>query len=245
MTAGDDTAIDGATQVAQAAALIARNIRSGQYPPGQKLKIRTLVEETKLGATPLREGLSRLISRGLVRATDGRGFRVAEVSRGDLDDIMRTRLPLEMDALALAISKGNSHWQAAVVGALHRLVTYASWAPDDPYEAALGFDEVHKAFHLTLVSACESPRMLEFLDILYDQGFRYRHLMLSTVEPRKRLSDPHRNAEHEALARHAIDGETALAQAVLRRHLESFSADVFKAPNMPESAEGTLSAEAV
>jgi len=228
MIAADQDSTEGATQVAQAAALIARNIRSGQYKPGEKLKIRTLVEETKLGATPLREGLSRLIHRGLVRATDGRGFRVAEVSREDLEDIMRTRLPLEMDALALSIRNGNSKWQAVVVGALHRLVTYASWAPDEPYEAALGFDEVHKAFHLALISACESPRMLEFLDILYDQGFRYRHLMLSKVRPKTLLADPHRNAEHEAMARHAINGDIALAQEVLRNHLETFAPDVFR-----------------
>lgn len=228
MIAADQDSTEGATQVAQAAALLARNIRAGQYRPGEKLKIRTLVEETKLGATPLREGLSRLIHRGLVRATDGRGFRVADVSREDLDDIMRTRLPLEMDALALSIRNGNSRWQAAVVGALHRLMTYASWAPDDPYEAALGFDEVHKAFHLTLISACESPRMLEFLDILYDQGFRYRHLMLSKARPKTLLADPHRNAEHEAMARHAINGDTAKAQEVLRGHLETFAPDVFR-----------------
>ncbi len=228
MSANEDIAADGSTQVAQAAALIAREIRSGRFRPGEKLKIRTLVEETSLGATPLREGLSRLISRGLVRATDGRGFRVAEVSRADLDDIMRTRLPLEMEALALSIKNGDSVWQGAVVGALHRLVTYTSWAPTDPFEAALGFDEVHKTFHTTLVSACGSPRMLEFLDILYDQGFRYRHLMLSNGGPRARLADPHRNSEHEAMVRHAIAGETTLAQEVLRRHLESFADDVFK-----------------
>lgn len=223
----DEADVDGASQVAQAASLIARNIRSGHYKPGEKLKIRTLVEETKLGATPLREGLSRLIYRGLVRATDGRGFRVAEISRDDLDDIMRTRLPLEMDALALSIRNGDSKWQAAVVGALHRLTTYASWAPYDAYDAALGFDEVHKAFHLTLVSACRSPRMMEFLDILYDQGFRYRHLMLSNADPKTLLAAPHRNAEHETMARHAINGEVKQAQEVLRTHLETFAADVF------------------
>ena len=224
----DETAGTRGSQVAQAAALIAQKIRSGHFRPGEKLKVRTLVAETSIGATPLREGLSRLISRGLVRATEGRGFSVAEVSRDDLDDIMRARLPLEMEALSLAIQNGDSNWQAGVVGALHRLVTFTKWAPTDPFEAALGFDEVHKSFHIALVSACGSPRMLEFLDILYDQGFRYRHLMLSNAEPRTLLADPHRNAEHEAMAQHAIQGEVEAAQNILRHHLETFANDVFK-----------------
>lgn len=41
------------------------------------------------------------------------------------------------------------------------------------------------------------------------------------------LADPHRNAEHEAMAHHALAGKTKLAQDVLHRHLESFADEVF------------------
>lgn len=217
---------------AKAAEQIAAQILSGELRPGERLNIRDLVAKTGIGSTPLREGLSRLIARGLVKVIDQRGFRVAEMSPEDLQDIMRTRLPLEMEALRLAIEKGDDQWEAQIVATLHRLVNYMSRAPEDAREAATGFDAVHKAFHMALIAACGSARMLAFLDVLYDQGFRYRHLMLKNRKPREHLQRVQRIDEHKVLAELAIKRDAAGACEMLRHHLMTFADDVF-----PASAE--------
>ena len=189
----EDIAAKGAdTQAAIAAETISTMILSGDLKGGERLNIRDLVKQTGIGATPLREGVSRLIDRGFVKALDRRGFRVTETSAED------------------------------------RLVNFMNWAPHDPREAALGFDAVHKAFHTALISACGSERMLAFLDMLYDQGFRYRHLMLTHHDPRQRLQGAQRIEEHNVLAELAIKRKPREAVEALQRHLSTFSGDVFK-----------------
>jgi GntR family transcriptional regulator, carbon starvation induced regulator len=212
---------------AKAAEHIAAQILAGELQPGERLNIRDLVARTGIGSTPLREGLSRLIARGLVKVIDQRGFRVADMSPADLMDIIRTRLPLEMEALRLSIEHGDDQWEAGIVATLHRLVNYMSWAPEDAREAATGFDSVHKAFHMALISACGSPRMLAFLDVLYDQGFRYRHLMLKNRKPREHLQRVQRIDEHRILAEYSIKRDAARACEILRHHLMTFADDVF------------------
>ena len=61
----------------RAAQVVGEEILSGRLAAGSRLHIRQLAERTGIGPTPLREGLSRLLARGLVVAVEQRGFRVA------------------------------------------------------------------------------------------------------------------------------------------------------------------------
>jgi hypothetical protein len=131
------------------------------------------------------------------------------MSSADLMDIIRTRLPLDMEALPLSIENGDNQWKAGIVATLHGLVNYISWAPEDARGAATGFDAVHNAFHMALISACGSPRMLAFLDVLYDQGVRCRHLVLKNRKPREHLQRIQRIDEYRILADLSIKGSVA------------------------------------
>src|ERR1700704_6823927 len=99
--AGSDTLSE------RAANLVELDIIAGVLAPGARLGIIDLVQRYDIGATPLREGLSRLISRGLIVGIGQRGFRVADVSREDLLDITRMRTVVEIEALRLAIIHGD------------------------------------------------------------------------------------------------------------------------------------------
>src|SRR4030081_2420019 len=105
----------------RAANLVEQDIIAGVHAPGARLGIIDLVQRYEIGATPLREGLSRLVSRGLIVGIGQRGFRVAEVSRDDLLDITRMRTVVELEALRLAILHGNDEWEAGIVGSLHQM----------------------------------------------------------------------------------------------------------------------------
>ncbi len=68
----------------RAAALIQRDILTGRFAPGSRLGIMDLASDYGMGATPVREGLSRLVARQTVVAPGQRGFRVAAAPENHL-----------------------------------------------------------------------------------------------------------------------------------------------------------------
>src|SRR5215218_11470185 len=87
---------EAATLSERAATLVEHDILTGLLAPGSRLGIVDLVQRYEIGATPLREGLSRLMSRGLIVGIGQRGFRVADISREDLFDITTMRTAIEI-----------------------------------------------------------------------------------------------------------------------------------------------------
>jgi GntR family transcriptional regulator, carbon starvation induced regulator len=175
-----------------------------------------------VGATPLREALSRLAARGLVDAVGKRGFRVRAISREDLVDIVRIRTTIEREALRLSIAYGGGEWEAGVVASLHRLKHYARLNPRGLSEGEREFDALHKVFHTALIAACGSPRMLAAHSDLYDQTYRYRRLMLAGFpDPEEFL------AEHDRLANLAVRRAQHEGCAALEAHIASTLGHVY------------------
>lgn len=156
-----------ATQKAYAA--LRRMIVVGELPPGEKLKIDTLRKSLDTGASPVREALSLLVSDQLVERLDQRGFRTASASRGNFEEILMLRCHLEEMALRRSIISGDQIWEENLVLAHHRMVR-------QDREDVEAFEERHKAFHMALLSACDSPILLKFCNQLYDLNVRYRYL---------------------------------------------------------------------
>lgn len=194
------------TQAERAAVVLRRDILNGRLAPASKLVIADLAAGYAIGATPLREGLSRLVSEGLVRATGQKGFRVAEVSRDDLFDIIRMRSVIESEALRLSMQYGGDEWEAGIVASLHRLKRFAARGPEVFRNEIDSFEIVHKAFHTALIASCGSRRMLEQHSALYDQTYRYRHRMLENVPELDVFCAEHDELAALAIARNATEG---------------------------------------
>lgn len=205
---GEDTLAE------RAAAVLQRAVLTGELQPGSKLRIHDLMKTYGIGATPLREGLSRLVAAGFVEANSQRGFRVVPVSQADLEDILRTRILIETEALRLALLNGDDEWEAAIVAALYRLQKAGQGLDEGMPEGTAGFDAIHKAFHTSLIAACGSPRLLELHSILFDQTFRYRQVIRLNPVPHRVKNDEHRLLADAVIAR---DLETA--SELLRLHL--------------------------
>src|SRR5215471_2541926 len=153
----------------RAANLIEQDILAGHLAPGSRLGIVDLVQRYEIGATPLREGLSRLMSRGLIVGIGQRGFRVADISREDLLDITTMRTAVQVEAIRLAITHGDDAWEAGIVSALHQMRRHIERTGEEFREGAEDFDRLHKRFHTALLSACGSKRLLAAHSDLYDQ----------------------------------------------------------------------------
>lgn len=180
---------------------IRRDILTGVFAPGSKLRIEELRNSYGIGASPLREGLSRLVSCGLVTAQGQRGFRVPPVSDEDIRDITNTRKLLERAALTDSLTNGDAEWEAQVVAAYaaldkaHQRLQESSGATIDAWEQA------NYEFHDALVSACQSKWQLNFRQIVYDQAKRYRRLVVLDEEQERGAHEEHRQMLQAAVAR--------------------------------------------
>lgn len=193
--------IEADTLSERAAALIERDILAGRWEPGAKLAIQALAARYGIGATPVREGLSRLVSRGFVVALGQRGFRVASISRADLEDITSVRVLVETEALRRSMRDGGDEWEAEIVSSLHRLRRAAERDPGSIAEGAAAFDALHKAFHRALLGACGSERLLALHDDLYFQAYRYRRVMMRQFSDAAEFIAVHQDLANVVLAR--------------------------------------------
>ncbi|MDI6025050.1 FCD domain-containing protein [Corticibacterium sp. UT-5YL-CI-8] len=198
----------------RAAALIEHDVLGGVWQPGERLGVQALSSRYGIGATPLREGLSRLVSRGLISAVGQKGFRVASVSKDDLADITLVRSMIELEALRRSIRDGGDEWEAGIMASLHRLVRSVERDPETMREGAPEFDRLHKAFHRALLESCSSERLLRMHDDLYYQAYRYRRAMMRRLADHELFIEEHRSLAETVLSRNAD-----AAEAVLSRHL--------------------------
>lgn len=188
------------------------DILSGALPPGEKLRAELLRERYKAGNSPVREALNRLSVKGFVTREEQRGFRVATVSKEELRELVDTRCSIEELALRKSIENRDSHWEESLVLAFHRLSRAPRSSKTGVFERNPVWDELHRAFHMVLVSACGSRWLLDFCGQLNDQADRYRRL--------SSISNPSRNPmeEHRAIMEAAINGKADDAVEILCDH---------------------------
>ncbi|BBD79547.1 GntR family transcriptional regulator [Aerosticca soli] len=194
----------------QAYGRLKQDIILGLWQPGSRLGVRQLSDHYRIGASPIREALARLVGEGLVLAIGQRGFRVPPIDLADLWDVTRTRVLIETEALRQSIEHGGDAWEAQLVAAYHQLEKLESAPAEDFTE----WEWRNQRFHEALVAACPSRWLQRLRATLYDQHRRYRFLSTRYAPSR----DIH--AEHRALREAALAGDVGTAADILRVHIE-------------------------
>lgn len=201
------------------------DIVEGVLPPGFKLVIKDLCERYGVSLIPMREALSRLTSSSFVTAEDQRGFRVAAASAGDLVDIAHVRILIECEALKLALAQGDVTWEAGLLAAHHHLSRLTMNDAALHGHLSEKWDAAHMAFHDALLSACNSPVLLEIASNLRQRSARYRHISLNVDAKIHAGADKRGHtrdvaAEHKALIDAALSRDVERATQLLRIHFQ-------------------------
>lgn len=195
-------------------ARLRRDIVSGEFGAGRKVKSDDLKKRYGVGTSPIREALFQLVSEGLVRSDGQRGFRVAELRPEELVDVADWRARLECEALRRAVRNGDMDWEAGAVAAFHRLKHVETRNDIEPGQAADLWEDLHRAFHFALYSACGSPWLLRFCGLLIQHGERYRRAYIAYPRISSAIT-----AEHGAIMDAATSRNADLAADLLERHI--------------------------
>ena len=182
--------------------------------PNERLRIEALRERYGTGTSPIREALMRLEAEGLVELEQNKGFRVSEVSRENLLDLMRTRIEIEAIALRWSLEKGGVDWEADLLGTFHRLSRQTKIEASRPDAISEAWGREHTDFHAALVSACGAPTLLAIRARLFEQAERYVALSIMSDGP---LRDD--VGEHKQLMRVALNRDVGKTLELNRAHI--------------------------
>ncbi len=118
--------------------------------------------------------------------------------REDLRDVTETRIHIEGLALRLAIAQGGDSWEASILAAHHRLSRNPR--SDDKLIDEV-WEELHRAYHMSLIAACGLPRLLGIYRELSDDFDRYRRLAVLMAGRHPRMKSTHGAIVKAVLAR--------------------------------------------
>lgn len=200
----------------QAVERLRQDLLTGVYQPGEKLKVELLRSRYGYSSSPLREALNRLTQEGLVIADQRRGFRVAPMSDDDFADITRLRLMLDLQALEDSMELGDDEWEVRSMAAFHRLKKVEERFPEGPLILNAEWSARHKEFHMELLSATNSPRLLDFCSTLFDQAERYRRFSALHRTDARSKADEHQAIMEATLGRHKAEAVSLLRNHILR-----------------------------
>ncbi len=209
----------GTTLTDQVYHSIREEILSGELAPLLRLRVDALKTRYGIGASPIREALSRLSGDGLVTIEERRGFTVAGVSKDEVWDIAKTRILVESAALKSSIENAGDGtsgdaWEAQIVAAFHRLRKLdQKLGQDRPNEA---WENVHFEFHESLVAACPYEKLKHIRRQLFDQSERYRRLSLNTLTGDRDVPSEHEKIMDATLGRDAVNACKLLATHIQR-----------------------------
>jgi DNA-binding GntR family transcriptional regulator len=182
---------------------------TGQLVPGEKLKIDGLRKVLDIGASPIREALSLLVSDQLVVRHEQRGFRAADAGPDNFNEVLDLRSTLEGKALRQSMTRATPEWVEELVVVHHRMTRAKTAGPE-------AFEVEHKNFHMALIGNCNSPVMLRICDQLYDLNIRYRYIAGQSKDYKGRKVDD----EHLVILDAVIANDTEKAVALLLSHYE-------------------------
>jgi GntR family carbon starvation induced transcriptional regulator len=201
------------TSASRIVAELRAEILRGALQPGTRLKIGELQARFQTAINPIREGLNRLVSEGLVELVDHKGFSVSEISLDAWRDILEARCMIEAVALERSIRNPTDEWRDEIVVSLHRLVRTPRFVDVDTRLANEDWEQVHHRFHRALIANCGSGAVMSICDDLRRKADRYRALAGKSQKARTNY-----NEEHERMANHALNGEVEPAVTTLVAH---------------------------
>jgi len=204
------------TRVEVAYRRMRQEIVTGVIKPGTKLRAEDIRINYNIGASTMREVLSKLAADTLVTTIGQRGFYVSPISHEDFMAVADLRKLLEIKGLMDSIKLGGKDWEDNVGLAYGRLAELENRYDTIPDDMSDEWERRNRDFHRALVSACENPWLLHFRSILLDHSSRYIRLSLAKHPMPRDFQD-----EHRAIYRAAMARDADLAAKLLEEHIDA------------------------
>ena len=192
-------------------------ILTGELSPGERLMEIKLADKLGVSRTPIREAIRKLELEGLVVNTPRKGAEVANISAEDLRDVLEVRRSLEVLAISLACDKMTDE----TLELLYENIDAFKHSIDA--KATSDIASVDVTFHDIIYKATGNNRLIQILNNISEQMYRYRFEYIKNKESWNRLVEEHMNI-YEAIKNRDKD----LAVKSILLHIDNQERDIRK-----------------
>lgn len=160
-------------------------ILRGELKPGERLMEIALANRLGVSRTPVREAIRMLELEGLVNMIPRKGAQVAQITEQDLNDVLEVRLGLEELAVRFACERFTDEEIKELGLAVKE---FEKKMKEDDLSAQA---EADVKFHEIIYGATHNRRLVQIINNIREQMYRYRIEYLKDVESRKTLVKEH------------------------------------------------------
>lgn len=170
-------------------------ILTGELKPGERLMEIHLANQLGVSRTPIREAIRKLELEGLVIMIPRRGAEVAQITEKSLKDVLEVRRALDALCAELACDRITEEEKQQLKAAC------------DEFEKATRMGDVTTiaeadvALHDIIVAATGNRRLIQLINNLSEQMYRYRFEYIKEEDKHNHLVEEHRMI-YESIIQH-------------------------------------------
>ena len=183
-------------------------ILRGELKPGERLMEIQLANKLGVSRTPIREAIRKLELEGLVLMIPRKGAEVAEITEKNMLDVLEVRRALEELAVKLAcerITEEEIQELKEAADAFQKILS-----EKDITKIA----EADEAFHDVIFKSTGNDRLIQLLNSLREQMYRYRLEYLKREEYHPQLLE-----EHQQIIDRITRKDQSEAAELIDRHI--------------------------
>lgn len=192
-------------------------ILKGELAPGERLMEIQLAERLGVSRTPIREAIRKLELEGLVLMIPRKGAEVAKISEKSLRDVLEVRRSLEELATELACQRMTSD-DIDQLEKAQKIFVEAIETMD-----VVRIAETDEAYHDIIYAGTGNSRLVQILNNLREQMYRYRLEYIKDADKRQVLL-----LEHENILRAIRNRQVEEAKKAIREHIDNQEITVSK-----------------
>lgn len=185
-------------------------ILTGELKPGERLMEIHLADKLGVSRTPIREAIRKLELEGLVTMIPRRGAEVAQITEKSMNDVLEVRRTLDALCAKLACDRISEDGLAALKLACDRFEQCV--ASRDTQRIA----QADVALHDIILQATGNQRLIQIVNNLAEQMYRYRFEYIKDSSQHERLVE-----EHRVIYQSILDKDRETAAAAARTHIDN------------------------
>lgn len=187
-----------------------RAILKGELVPGERLMEVRVANALGVSRTPVREAIHMLELEGLVVMIPRKGAEVARISEKNLYDVLEVRLALEELCVELACKRIEAEQISRLK---QKFYAFSAIAESDDIMEVVKRDE---EFHDVIYETTGNVRLMQMLNNLREQMYRYRLEHIKDINQRQTLVKEHRRILDALTMRNEEE-----ARAAIREHINN------------------------